>query len=282
MRIAALLLVHHRPDLLELLLTRLSLPLWRAYVHLDRRSDAAQFDFVRTHAELVPDAVAVYWGHFSIVAATLSLMRAAIRDPANTHFYLMSGQCYPVMLDGAIERFVARAGRGDLISLVPMPHLTKPLSRLTEFHVLPQVRFGRFRRLIQSVMRLLPARDVQRLLRGIVPFAGSGWWLLSRTTVDRMLTFLDENRWFEQAFRHSQCADEMFFQTLFIHLGFTPNGQSPTAVRWSGKSEHPELIDADLFAALTREACHVMARKFSTFHPTTRLNTPDLPNCASG
>ena len=43
MKIAAIIQAHHRPDLLEKLLDRLSGDLWTRHVHVDRKSDIAAF-----------------------------------------------------------------------------------------------------------------------------------------------------------------------------------------------------------------------------------------------
>ncbi|WP_179209253.1 hypothetical protein [Haematobacter genomosp. 1] len=62
MKIAALVQAHHRPDLLEKLLDRLSGELWVRYVHVDRKSDIAPFRLFFERATFVEDRVKVYWG----------------------------------------------------------------------------------------------------------------------------------------------------------------------------------------------------------------------------
>ena len=41
-------------------------------------------------------------------------------------------------------------------------------------------------KLFRKFLRILPRRDVAKLLRGMQPFGGSGWWILNRTTVERV------------------------------------------------------------------------------------------------
>jgi hypothetical protein len=92
-RIAALITAYHRPDLLAHLIDRLSGDLWQVYVHLDKKSNWADFSHLTPKVRSFERIYSIYWGSFSLVLASLHLMCRALEDPSNTHFYLMTGQC---------------------------------------------------------------------------------------------------------------------------------------------------------------------------------------------
>jgi hypothetical protein len=184
-KIAVLVQVHHRPDLTAHLLDRLSTPLWNVYVHVDRKTDVVPFAALSDRAVFLRRRKRVFWGGFSQVEASLLLLRRAYRDLENTHFYLMSGQCFPIKSDAEIERRLGHCG-GNFISMVKMPTHEKPLLRLTRWHC-NDVRYGRLQRYQRALFRRLPERNLDRLLRGMEPWAGSQWWLLSRQAVGDLL-----------------------------------------------------------------------------------------------
>jgi hypothetical protein len=119
----------------------------------------------------------VFWGGFSQVEATL-LLRRAYPDAENAHFYLMSGQCFPIRSDAEIEQRLKHCS-GNFMEEVKMPSDEKPLLRLTRWHC-NDVRYGKLHRYRRAFFRRLPERNPDRLLRGIEPWAGSQWWLLNR------------------------------------------------------------------------------------------------------
>jgi hypothetical protein len=272
-KIAALLQVHHRADLLAHLLGRLWTTLWNVYVHVDRKTDIAPFAALSDRAVFLQRRKRVFWAGFSQAAATLLLLRRAYRDTENTHFYLTSGQCFPIKSDGEIERRLGSCG-GNFMSAVKMPTRYHPLARLTRWHC-NDVQYGKLHRLNEALFRRLPDRNLSRLLRGMEPWSGSSWWMLNRQTVSEILDFVSQNRWYLRAFRYSHCPDECFFQTLVQHLRIVVDGSCPTVDRWVDGNAHPEVLTPELLAEMT-SGWHFAARKFDRL-PSELTRREDEP-----
>jgi hypothetical protein len=258
MKIAALILAHHRRDLLAQLISRLNGPLWNVYVHLDKKTDPAGF------ADLPVDLFQRYvvqWGGFSVTLAILALVERACANPANTHFYLMSGQCLPIKADDEIEQIVA--GGGNCVSIVKMPVYHKPLSRLDRFYFLDGCPLpGRLGlRIVNRMARSLEPRSIERLLRDIQPYAGDTWWLLERDAMQRIVQFVAANPWLLKSYRYSLFGDEMFFQTLAVKTGIQVHHECPTFTKWIEGEPHPLSITPEILAEAKR-GWHLMARKF--------------------
>ena len=143
MKIAALIEVHHRPDLLARLLNRLAGELWAPYVHIDRKSDRSEFLPIVQHACFFDSVYSVRYSAFSQVLATLFLMKRALQDKSNTHFYLMSGQCFPIKTDVDIALTIV-SDSGNYIEVYKMAQ--EFLFRLTEWrfrdHPIASSRIG--------------------------------------------------------------------------------------------------------------------------------------------
>lgn len=266
MRIAALIQAHHRPDLLERLLKRLRGPLWSRHVHVDRKFRGLLDADCLARADFpVSSVVDVRWGGMTQVQATLHLLGQAVRDTGNTHFFLMSGQCFPVKSDREIEARLA-AGTGNLIEVVPIPAVHIPIERLSRYHFNDYRWFSdlndtRIKRLQLRLTRRLPRRDVDRLLHGLRPFGGANWWVLNRRTVEAMLEFIAVNPWYAAAFRFAQCPDEMFFQTLVVRTGQLFDNEDPTFAKWEGSNSGPSIMTEALLAE-ARASSFLFARKF--------------------
>lgn len=263
MKIAALVMAHHRPDCLGRLLSRLQGDLWARYLHVDAKADLAPFTHLLRLVNPVPRRMAVYWGTFSQVEVAVALLRYALEDRENTHFYTVTGQDYPIKPDSEIASAIARAAYGgNFITIRRMPTRDKPLSRLEKRYY--SRLSPRWRKKLADV---LPKRRVDRHLRGLEPFAGSAMWVLNRRTGQEMIDFLDDNPWYSAAFRHTKCPDEMFFQTLARHLGVDVDGGCPTRSFWIQGRSNPELITPAILKEI-RGDWHFMARKFDRYYPS--------------
>lgn len=263
MKIAALVMAHHRPDCLGRLLSRLQGELWSPYLHIDAKSDLAPFSHLLRLVSPVTRRIPVYWGTFSQVEATLLLLRQALDDRENTHFFTVTGQDYPIKADTEIGASIAEANHGgNYITIRRMPTPDKPLSRLEKryySYLNPRIR--------KKVADALPRRRVDRHLRGLQPFAGSAMWLFDRKAASGMLDFVDRNPWYSMAFRHTHCPDEMFFQTLARHLQLDIDGGCPTRSFWIQGRRNPELITPAILKEIGGD-WQFMARKFDRYYPS--------------
>lgn len=276
MKIAALIRAHHKISLLQRLVSVLTAWDWNVYVHVNKDNDIQPFYDALGAKLFIKERVAVQWGSYTQMVATLNLLEQAVRDEENTHFYILSGQCYPLKTGRHIaERIAGCENGGNFITIVDMPVWHKPLERLSQWYInkgnlsFAPNGIGRFSR------RLLPRRNVAKLMHGVKPYGGSAWWILSRNVVEAMLEFMKQNPWYLEAYKFSYLADEIFFQTLFVHLGFKADGPCPTSTEWVQGSPNPKLVTRDVYEHLASD-WHFMGRKFDEFYPdpSTLIEAP--------
>jgi len=268
--IAFLITAHAEPLQLRRLVQSLAAPWASFFVHVDRK--VAIEPFARALVGIAPVTfvkrrVRVNWGGWSQVEATLRLMRCAMtKDRTLVRFALLSGACYPLRSNEAL-RDCLLGDENEHISAFPMPddERDKPLTRLTRWHMESGLRGtglrSRAAHLVNDTLRLLPPRR----LAGLVPYAGSSWFVITRDAVQTILERVETDRRFMSFFRYTRCPDECFFQTVLADSALREHiAGSLTFADWSSGIEQPSQIHEDhLPRLLDGSENFFFARKFS-------------------
>ena len=252
MKIAYLILAHHRPAHLHKLVTALSSHSSDIFIHLDKKSNADDFSSITgDNIHFIPDRVAIFWGDYSQVEAILILIKAAFASSnAFDRFVLLSGVDYPLRSTAYIEAFFANHHDKEYISSVAMLRHTggKPTSRLTTYIFRPAhskisriVRYEAIGRWLSLIGKRLYQRDYKAHLGGLTPYGGGTWWALSHAACDYILNFISRETQFVTFYKNTLCPDEMFFQTILGNSVFsTKIVKNLTYTDWSGgESPHP-------------------------------------------
>lgn len=259
MRVAALIQAYKYPALVADLVDRLSTPFWQVYLHIDRKSDIGPFLPLSDRVVMAKKREPVYWGGANGIRATLHLLELAYEDEENTHFYLMSGQCYPIKTDEEIAAHLRHVA-GNFMHADKIPTTYRPMSWWTDWSFL-DFRYRYVRSALWRIKKYLPRRDVNRLLRGIPIYGGHAFWMLNREAVGKILDFSAQNCWFFSAFKYTLIADEFYFQTLAMYLAISLDGSCPTATKWTPGKPHPWIITPEILKEM-QVGWHFAARKF--------------------
>lgn len=262
-QVAALIAVHDRVDCFQRLIH--AIPSWKTYVHVDKKYDDELFLLSAPNAYFTPERKEVMWGRFDLVLVYLDLLKLALNDTSNTHFYAMTGRDFPLKPLADIEKKISSAKNGgQYMSICSMPQSHKPLTRITHRHYYNHT--GKISYLWRKLDKRLPRYRVSKLLQGLKPHAGDAMWLISRDVAENLMQFLEENPWYIKAFSFSHAADEMFFQTLLVHLGVELDGGCPTATDWTGMTKHPNLVTEEIYNRFCKTE-KFLGRKFDLFYP---------------
>lgn len=282
MTVAYLIVAHEAPHHLARLLAALRGHDSRIFVHLDAKSDAADFTGLAGDGVFfLPGRQRVYWADYSQVEAALRLLSTAYADPCRCdRFVLISGVDYPVRSASYIARYFAERPEQEFIDLaaVSSSGWGKSLLRLSVYRLRPpgerSIREQALRLLMKA--RIVPRdRDVTAGLGGLVPYGGDAWWALSRAAAGYVLDFVRQNPAVMEFFRHTFCPDEHVFQTIIGGSPFAARVAGGfTFVEWSSGGSHPAIISErhlDLLAPCSalserrrREGREILfARKFA-------------------
>jgi hypothetical protein len=226
-QIAFILLCHKDPEGIIAQALRLTATGDCVAIHFDARANPA--DYTRMRATLDGNPQITFakrrlkcgWGEWSLVAATLEAVEAAVEAfPGATHFYMLSGDCMPIK---TAEFVRARLEQEDVDHIESFDFFGSDWiktgikeERLIYRHWFNERQRKRlFYASINLQKRLGLARKVPDDLRMRI---GSQWWCLRRRTVEAVLEFVTRRRDVMRFFATTWIPDETFFQTIVTHL----------------------------------------------------------------
>ena len=226
-KIAFILLAHKDPDGLIAQAERLTATGDFVAIHFDVNAPAQDYERIKSVLGANPNVTFAArrhrcgWGAWSLVAATLEAVRAAVAAfPTATHFYMLSGDCMPIksaeyaraLLDAEhvdyIESFDFFASdwikTGMKEDRLIYRHWFNERSQPKRFYMSYefQKRFG--------LKRNIPD-DIQMMI-------GSQWWCLRRETIEKVLSFCKQRPDVLRFFSTTWIPDETFFQTIVRHV----------------------------------------------------------------
>src|ERR1019366_7869934 len=222
MKIAYLTLVHDNPGVLKRLIAALSCKDCGFFIHIDRKANIRQFSGINgDNIFLSEERVPVYHSGFTMVEATLLLLRGALSRPQDyDYFVLLGGTHYPLQSKEYIHSFFEKNRGSEFISMARMPNdaYGMPVSKLNRMYCEEDEPVRRFvSRVLAKVG--LAQRDHRKCLGGREAYGGSQWWALTREACQFIIEFLQSNEKLSRFFRNTCCPDEMFFHTI---LGNSP------------------------------------------------------------
>ncbi len=269
-KIAYLILAHQNPRHLGRLIGRLSSPSVAFFIHVDKKSPVDAFTYIRgENVHFMRRRKAVHWGDFSIVEATVLLLRAALaHEPRLERFVLLSGADYPLRSTGYIDDFFDQHREAEFMSLVPMPseEQHKPLSWLTRYKPRPGAPNVNvlIRKALVRCGAIPKERDFRARLQDLVPYGGSTWWALSRRACEYIMDFIEHKPEVVRFFRHTHCPDETLFHTVLGNSEFLHRIlPEVTYADWTAGGASPALISErhlDRFSPARRGRSGVGAR----------------------
>ncbi len=224
MKHAYLILAHNEPDMLRALLLTLDDVRNDVFVHIDRRAvglAAAARTWRLRHAGLyvLPDAVAAFWGHESLLDAMLLLFRTASGRGRYGAYHLLSGVDLPLKTQDEIHAFFEAHPDREFVAFWDDAAHARDLRRKVDFHhfFVRDIRRRRdLRRQLSQPLRKL-SFAAQRLLRlrrrsgGLTFRKGSQWVSLTDVCVRRLLSDVAPLR---RRLRRTLCPDEILVQTF--------------------------------------------------------------------
>lgn len=263
MKVAYLILAHKNPSQLQNLISALEDENVCFYIHIDKKSTE---DFQPIKSGVSPitfiERISVTWGGWTVVEATLALLRAALEHKFD-RLHLLSGQDYPTTSRAAI----AKAFDNDInyIDYFPLPDdRLGGLWRVERFHFIEGL--SRFPEGIRNVMNYILEIASKLYKRkpptGFSLHGGSTWWSITGACAEVIIKCCDERPDLIRFFRYTKCPDETFFQTIILSspISKKTSARNMRYIAWQGGS-HPTTLTIDFLEQIRAAHCH-FARKF--------------------
>ncbi|MEO6522310.1 MAG: beta-1,6-N-acetylglucosaminyltransferase [Mucilaginibacter sp.] len=217
MKLAHLILAHTMHNQLARLIKRLHHPDADIYIHVDKKTDIAQFNDLQLTVPVffITTRVSVDWGNYNMIEATLnSFEEITSKNTSYTHINLLSSQDYPLKNASQIQNFLFdNLGKTFMRSYAIPEEWDEPLGRLTRYN------FGDYKfpgkHLLQNLAnRILPDRKTPA---GLKMYGRSQWFTITPQCALYVINYLKNNPSVRLFFKHTWACDELVFQTILLN-----------------------------------------------------------------
>ncbi len=240
-----LILTHFPPEKILGQVTRLSAENHYFFIHFDKKLIIDPEDpfylklLSANNVTILKTRVNVQWGSFNIVAATLLLIREALKNKELGYLHFISGECLPVKSKQYINDYFTRNNGKEFIHHFPMPEKSTEhgvtYERINKYH-LHDYYSPKSKKIKDVVIRIMNSifRKTQKILKpaGLyrkypstfpVLYAGSQWWSMSYQACSYIIDYCDQHPEFISRMQHTQIPDEFFIQTIILNSPFKDN-----------------------------------------------------------
>lgn len=232
---AYLILAHNDAQQLYNLVKALYSPHSKLYIHVDTKStefmNKSKIKELNTmeHVYFVP-SIKTYWGGFSLVKATLTLLIEAIKDNQNERFHLISGMDYPIKPLNKILSFFDK-NKNNYLTYIPEESNKRYFIDRYYFYDndyinTKNLKYSIKKRIIRSILIFIQritwflVQILQIPIRKKINmkyYHGSQWFSFTREAVNYILNYIEHNPWILKRFNYTACSDESFFTMILMN-----------------------------------------------------------------
>lgn len=266
-----LILAHKNLTQLDLLVKTLTGTNTNIFIHLDKKiphDKFQQFDFIKNHSvTILQKRLAINWGGFKTVQATLNLMKVASAKSKNGYFILISGQDFPIKSNQYIREVMEKNYGTQYIKHWPIPY--------EKWHSggLDRIQYNWY---IDSI-GLTTSKILFHLQKGLqrkrsypltqLPYGGAQWWCLTYDCIQYILDLVENNAGVTALFEKTLLSDEIFFQTIVMNSSFKTQVVNDHLRHYTfkGGNSHPVILAINDLQNLKASPA-LWARKFDEHH----------------
>ena len=217
MKICYLILAHNNFDHLTRMIEALNDSDSKFYIHIDKKAKEGytpSFDNVK----VISEHIDINWGGYSMINATLALMKYGISDfPEADYYILISGVDYPIRSKQFLLDQLEK--KKEYIDIAPVPVPFKPMERYEHFFFDYDRRNLKFLNPFFLIEVLLKKLKIKRKAPFQV-YAGTQWLALTNKCITYILDTVKTDKRYTRFFKHTLVPDEAFFQTIIGNSPF--------------------------------------------------------------
>jgi hypothetical protein len=138
-RHCALILAHRNPIIFKELTSCLIDSGIEVFAHIDAKTPVDKFEHNNQNVRFLEDRYYITWGSFSMIEATLSLLKHAVEKGPHQSYSLLSGDTFPVMAPSKLRSLLKE--NADSIDYTVIKTDTPTYARIQHTY-LPDTRLG--------------------------------------------------------------------------------------------------------------------------------------------
>ncbi|OQP57766.1 hypothetical protein A3860_09065 [Niastella vici] len=272
MHLNYLILAHNNLAQLDLLIDSLDNDKTSFFIHVDKKVPAAEikkYRFYRnSRVKITGNRISINWAGFSMIQATLLLMKAAIAAKKKGYFILLSGQDMPVKCNEYIyDHLHANYGK-EYINFWTIPYSgwgrDGGAHRINYYWLIDKIGYEE-----SHVLYILQRKvNLKRaFFKDFAPYGGSQWWCLTHDCIKYILKYIKFNPVIMDYFELTAFADEIFFQSIVLNSPLQDHivNDNLRYIDFQDGESHPKILTADDIPVAIRSD-KLWARKFDFQH----------------
>lgn len=230
---AYMIIAHNQFALLERLIAALDDERNDIYIHIDKKVKDFDFEHFKSIAKrssvYFTQRIKITWGDFSQVKAEMLLLEAAVKNEnpnkPYTYYHLISGVDLPIKSNDEIHSFFDESNGKEFIHFTHNETADASVNRIKYYHLFRKKRNLFYKILAQAALRVQQMLHINRLKnKNISVQKGCNWFSITGAFAHFIADNMVE---YEELFRLSYCADEVFIQTALLNSPFKDNLYMP-------------------------------------------------------
>lgn len=274
MRIAVLILCHKNPKQIEMLIDALNSNEVDFYIHIDKKAKF-NLDFGMDNIVILSESesVDVSWGGYTMIEATLALIKAMKRGGNNYQYaWLISGQDFPLRsIESILDFFKENKNRDYIEILTDTEAYAKNYPKRNDL-IYPNWMYKNniMAKVLKRLYWIFTGGKNTFIFKRKLPksiekfYFGSQWWALTINSLDKIICFLKDNPDIFEFYQSTLVPDECFFQTLYMATSNGENRENGLCfVNWGKNKCSPEcFLETDFESLSKKSEKYLIARKF--------------------
>ena len=265
--IAILILAHHNPEQLSLLIEHLQ-PDFDIYVQIDKKSNLEIDSLPKAENIHCYKEIEVFWGDISQVLNMKYILEKAFDHGDYERYCFISGDDLPIKSNQYIKDFFSKNSENIFMYANPLPITTwgfnHGFDRLDRYWFM-KIGHRKTAKLLGRVtliaQRLL---GIKRKRFDMDYYAGSNWVNLTRESVTYIFNFLQEHPEFLKKLKYSRATDEIWIQSIIMNSPFKEKviNDDIRYIDWTTGPDFPKTLNSEDFPMLMASNS-LFARKFN-------------------
>lgn len=250
------------------------------YIHIDKKSNISTKTILELkkikNVKYISQDFKVNWGGLNHLKSYLKLSEIALKDSDNSFFHLITGQDYPIK-NVDYFKLVTNTKKCNYLGYSKMPKKAWSkggMDRLEYYNFYDTFNAKKSKKWINRIKRFQKMIGFKRPINHYLGqlYGGGTYWSLSREVLTYVINYTKDNPKFLKRFKHTFCAEEIYFQTIIMNSTFSNKitNDSLRFIDWkSGKGGYPAFLDDTDFNTIVNSN-KLFARKIDQNKTTLR------------
>lgn len=276
MKIAYCVICHRNTNILRTMINELAIEN-DIFIHVDKKSNINDFNEYKDKVYFIENRIDVKWGSFKQIEVMLILLKRVLLDKKHDYICFLSGDCLPLKSSKEIGEILEKNKGFEFIGIDK--NVSEDILERRVKYKYSEIYYKKNKNIIEKIyikiqctLKLLKKNKYYYKLPPL--YKGSNWFCISYSLADYINTYLQNNKWYKDAFRYSFCGDEIFFQTIvmnskyknYIYKYNEECNDTTMALRyidWSEGLGSPKTLNEQDFTKIKQKKDCIFARKFS-------------------